>query len=276
MGSSQSHAVDDGALERSLAIDAELKENALQPRPIRALVMADHDSGWDRLAERMARTLGAQRVFEPARERALVLGCVARFFFRCSRDVATLLFRAALRTCDRGLCVLRFGGGTQEKRSVQVVRYESKTDRRRWAAMFERTADVVVVPIDTDFGVRPALCLGGWDEWSAEAVIANTLNTRWFLELPILFAVLHQERFDAAVAAGMLAAHFPDYSGGSDVAAGQAYLVDHVQRSNNWRQRHVRTIFVSNASDGSSELELIRQVREAHEAIPPYHPLMRF
>jgi hypothetical protein len=232
MGCSQSSVVDDGARERSLAIDAALKENPLQPRPIRALVMAGQDSGWDQLAARMARTLGAQRVLDHARERALALAVLARFRFGCPRDVATLLFRAALRTCERGLQVLRFE--TQEKKTVELVRYESKTARRKWASMFEQTADVVVVAIDTDFGVRPAPGLGGWDEGSAEAVIASTLNTRWLVEVPILFAVLHQERFDAAVAAGMLAEHFPDYTGGSDVAAGQAFVVGYVQSANNW------------------------------------------
>jgi hypothetical protein len=56
MGCSQSHVADDGARERSLAIDAELKQYTRERRPLRALVLAPGGgSGWDRLAVRMAR-----------------------------------------------------------------------------------------------------------------------------------------------------------------------------------------------------------------------------
>jgi hypothetical protein len=56
MGCSQSHVADDGARERSLAIDAQLKQYTRERRPLRALVLAPGGgSGWDRLAVWMAR-----------------------------------------------------------------------------------------------------------------------------------------------------------------------------------------------------------------------------
>jgi hypothetical protein len=126
MGCFESRDAMDGR-ERSRAIDAMLKPRSWrqeQTGPLRVLVLDDPRSGWNDLVMRIAETHGLAAV-DPACRLALALTCVARFGFGCPKDVARLLYRAALRTCERGLQELNFPASACRGRGIELMRYGS-------------------------------------------------------------------------------------------------------------------------------------------------------
>jgi hypothetical protein len=247
MGCSQSNPESEDS-QRSRAIDAMLKQSKSQLRPVRALVVTgDRRNGWDELVGRMARAQGGRQVLASAGDAALALACVARFHFGCPKDVARLLFQWALRATEtRALQVLRFPGAGAEE--IELVRYSAGARVHKWLHVFQ-DVQVAILVIDVDFSSE------SWEEeFSPTSVVSGVMNSRWFRNTSVAVLVLHEERFEAAVA---MAARFPTFTRETDMVAGKAFLLYQIHASNFWSDRKVEVAFVSEASDGRRELRRV-------------------
>ncbi len=172
--------------------------------------------------------------------------------------MARLLYRWALRACppgQRGLRVLRCDAkrNTGAATDVDLIEYKTHSEMRQWMPMFGNV-NVIVLVIAADHDNPADFYEGGGNNCWACEMVDLVLDFRCFAQLPVLVMLHREEAFRAKAEAGLIAKHFPQYRGGTDVAKGHEFLTNYYLGRNKDAQRCVYSHFSADASDGRCEL----------------------